>query len=790
MAPDRLSLFIILLAGFVILTACDGGEGGSVVAASPETPAPPSKPPAGGYPTFDEQKGAAYRDQPEFTRAAPGAAQEAALRAQFGLPPLCAGTGNPDCASASAYGLQKLDLVHTATLPSGEKPTGRGITIAVVDNGYRLSHQELSGKDITRFLGDAAAIGSDTHGTAVAAIAAGKADGKGMMGVAPDAALHLSSWEDIAEDKLIKHLAAATLDAAAHGAAVQNNSWGFATEKPAGQEKLDFAASGTGDYAAWLATRQGGSADEWRALLAAYDAFQETGVLVFANSNDMTLGDSSAWASLPDFVPGLSDAWIAVSNALFAVDRTDGAILSADLLSAPCGSAARFCLTADGTLNVPTRNGDTAYELGTGTSYAAPQVSGAIAILAQAFPNLAPAEWTARLLATARRDWPGFQSSIAGETTFAAGLRRVYSSLYGHGVPDVKAALSPIGGLAITSGETIASSPATPLSAGLTVTGPLVGNAVAKALKGHRVMVVDALGTDFHVDGSAITSANISSEAAPRLHPGALLQGIETFDRSFAFAAAETTPSGLLRDTATAKLFFSQSFAAMSGSSTFSHLLPLGANDYMQFSGHLAADESMASFAVSRLASRERFAGELSLSAGHASDGLFGQAAEGPFLAAQSSFYSAVNLSLGADLGRGWSLTGFAEMGAGLAEQRPQALVQLGGISYGSLGLSLGKRALLSARDTLSLYAGTLPTALTGIARLRLPVARNDEGVIFYEPITVDLTDADLPLRFGLSYDTVTPHAFDLRFNADLRFLMGVADSSTLALAVSLSKGF
>lgn len=792
MASSRPFAKATLLCFLFALAACGGG-GEEDKAAAPQTPRTPTTPPKTpsvlGYPTFDESAAALYRQNAEFNRADPSDAEENAIRSGFGARALCAGSNNAYCAGTSSYRLQNLDLAHSATLTDGRKVTGTGTLIAVVDDGYRFSHRELAGKEISLFTGTAAGIGSNSHGTAVAAIAAGKADGAGMMGVAPGAALHLSSWEDTADDTIMAHLAAATRDAARQGAVVQNNSWGFTEDVSVSEERSDFMASGETDYARFLAGRHGGAHSEWRSLISAYDAFQNTGVIVFANSNDATLDDAIAWSALPEFAPELSEAWITVSNALFEIDRRDGSILAADLLSAPCGSAARYCLTTDGTLRVPTDNTDNSYTLGTGTSYAAPQVAGDIALLAQAFPDLAPTEWTARLLATARRDWQGFQSTIAGETVFADGVKRQYSFLYGHGVPDMKAALSPVGGLAIPTAAHI-SGASVPLSAGVSLEAPLIGNAIGKKLAGKTIMAIDALGANFSISGNDIKSTNQYVRKAPSNGPGNAFETRAALQSSFAFAPVEKASSLMLQEAALPKLLFSQTFASSFGSTSFSDLMPLDKGTFLQLAGSMSPDGDAANFAASRLFSKGFLSGELAFSMNFSAGTLFGQVMSGPFLEPKSSVDMASSLALVADLGGGWSVSGFAELGSGFAQNSPEALVTTGPVSHFSSSLFAGKRNTLFLGDMARLYAGIRPTALEGTARVRLPVGRTASGSVTYELYEVELADADLPLRFGLTYDARLPRNFELGFNANADFLGGSGERPVLDMAISLHKGF
>lgn len=69
--------------------------------------------------------------------------------------------------------------------------TGKGVIIGIVDNGFDVNHSDLKGKviSLTNVSSTKTAVG--VHGTQMASIAAGKLDGWGTVGVAPDAQLVL-----------------------------------------------------------------------------------------------------------------------------------------------------------------------------------------------------------------------------------------------------------------------------------------------------------------------------------------------------------------------------------------------------------------------------------------------------------------------------------------------------------------------------------------------------------------------------------------------------------------------
>ncbi len=193
----------------------------------------------------------------------------------------------------------------------------------------------------------------------------------------------------------------------------------------------------------------------WQTYINALDTFQKTGVVVWALSNNSSFASGDISAALPYFEPRLAEAWIAVANGYFEVNG-NGNITRAVRLSAQCGLAARFCLAGDGTALAAWNTSNLSYASGTGTSFVAPQVSGAVALLAEAFPDLTPAEWTQRLLASADNSWFAAQGvPIAGTVDYGNGVTHAYSTEWGHGVLNIKAALSPIGTVAVLNGATV-----------------------------------------------------------------------------------------------------------------------------------------------------------------------------------------------------------------------------------------------------------------------------------------------------------------------------------------------
>ena len=108
---------------------------------------------------------------------------------------------------------------------------------------------------------------------------------------------------------------------------------------------------------------------------------------------DATSNLGGFWGQLPLLVPGYQNNWINV----VAVDGNNRIAA----FSNGCGASKNWCLAAPGVdIIIPDLGGGR--RTASGTSFAAPHVSGAAAVLKSAFPNMSPRQVAALLLATAR----------------------------------------------------------------------------------------------------------------------------------------------------------------------------------------------------------------------------------------------------------------------------------------------------------------------------------------------------------------------------------------------------
>jgi hypothetical protein len=132
-----------------------------------------------------------------------------------------------------------------------------------------------------------------------------------------------------------------------------------------------------------------------------------------------------------------------------------------------------------------------------------------IALLSQAFAGqgLTPADIAGRLLATSYNQFAGFTK--AGTRDFGNGVTHDYSSSYGHGIPDMLAALQPVvsntAPLAfITSGDPVQGT-RVPVQASGVLASSAFGDSLRQGLSNVSVYSFDALGAGFPVAMQALT---------------------------------------------------------------------------------------------------------------------------------------------------------------------------------------------------------------------------------------------------------------------------------------------
>jgi subtilase-type serine protease len=701
----RKSALLISLSSLALLTACGGGEDGGLEDVFTISASPGGNGTLGSYfmaSITDEWRSAAasFRNNSARFRL-----QGGNLLDQNNVEILYNGRpifSNPLQSS-------RVDYAHAVGL------SGAGEVIAVVDGGFRQGHEVFAGKNNS----STGAPGLDDHGTMVASIAAGNSGT--MVGVAPGASLIFSDWgyNPVTNTTTVSDLTDAANAARIRGAVAQNNSWGY-NNLPVNSTSFN-TVFGDPQGAAWLAAL--------RNYALGTGAWQG-GVVVFAVDNDNT-GSAGILDGLPLLQTDLQTAWLAVGNAVPIFDD-NGVSAAARLESSPCYQSGPWCIMADGYWTAATAGSNRSYGGGTGSSFAAPQVSGALALLAQAFPNLTPHQLRARLLASADNTFTGFvRAGSVDLNETSAVFNHDYSAEYGHGFLDIRAALLPIGQTTMM------------MSDGATVTtkdyafstGGAMGDAVARSLEGIDLTMNDALGGDFAVAAKAFTS-----EAAPTALAETL--AARTFTKDY--GATRKAPLNPLADT----------FAAHPGQT-----LELNAPDGMTKASVLVGGNNDYGLAVAQTLTEGDLKLDLGVKFARDSGSLMGFSGAGD---TGGATMAALTVSLSQDVGTGGFFALSGEMGiADLAA--PTAISRVSTANFNSVRLDVGGRDVFGKGDRLSVGIAMPMAVSSGSADMTVPV-RSADGTTEVRAVGINLAPEERQMDLSISYQVPMSESSELMF--------------------------
>lgn len=304
---------------------------------------------------------------------------------------------------------------HGADAAWRDGTTGEGQIIAIIDSGIDRDSPEFAGRihpqsqDVTG--SNRGVDPEDDHGTNVALVAAGARNDVGVLGIAFDAQL-LALRADMPGSCGMDTPQDPTLSCAFADADIAN---GIDVAIAAGAAVINLSLGGS------EASPQ---------LRAAVRRAADAGLVIVAAAGNAALG--------PDEIDAFSQSVIeAGGDNVIIVGSVDANGDFSEFSNRAGQSAQSFisargericCVYEDGELFIERIDGQDFVTLFSGTSFAAPQVAGAVALLAQAFPNLTGDEIVEILLDTARD---------AG----AAGIDEVF----GTGILDIAAAFAPLG---------------------------------------------------------------------------------------------------------------------------------------------------------------------------------------------------------------------------------------------------------------------------------------------------------------------------------------------------------
>ncbi|MDA9020817.1 S8 family serine peptidase [Gammaproteobacteria bacterium] len=469
----------LLFTLFFMLSCGGGGGGGSAPApVISQTPTPPVAPPTLSY---DELK-AQYEGYYEY-------------QGQWGL-----------------------DVVN-ASAAYARGATGLGITIGITDSGLDNTHTEISAG---RLSGDSDLSYSNytpntrqqRHGTMVASVAAGKqekTDTSPMHGVAFEANVLFIAIQLAEPDPDYDPVDIGTDDGSGtvtdapdftgidnffsslfeiynqYDVDIVNNSYGYSgniIDYTEAQVRYAFPKT-------IAEMSQIGTPDS-----------QKT-IYVWAAGNAGGYADQGVDFSSPELLPGMAHYIPEIQGHSIAVASVDenGSISS---FSSRCGVAQDYCISAPGgriTAAYPTSTSDTGIYIGntnddnynsciqdnscfavtSGTSFAAPFVSGGLAVIADYFEGqLGSKEIVDRLFSTANKE--GVYSDKA---------------IYGQGLMDLGAATAPVGQVSAMLTGTLSGAMVPALFTGIQLTSPSFGDAVSNGVANQTIIFFDELDAPF-----------------------------------------------------------------------------------------------------------------------------------------------------------------------------------------------------------------------------------------------------------------------------------------------------
>lgn len=350
--------------------------------------------------------------------------------------------------------------------------SGDGVLVGVIDSGIDANHSEFAGRIAAggrnfitgRDPNNIQDSPLDGHGTHVSGIIAANRNDSGMHGVAYGATiLPLRVFETVSavEDYTasISDFADAWVYGDSMGVNVFNGSYGT-------------------------------DATIVSAAVAHYDAIENAinngAIAVFAAGNSGYLDGPGFPAGIPyispanDAAAGAGGIYIgntgkdysALADRLIAVVATDpGGSIAA--YSNRCGFAAAWCIAAPGS-NIYSTVPDSTYMNESGTSMAAPIVTGAVALMLELYPSLTQAQIVDRLFTTATK------TGIYADT-----------SVYGHGFLNLGSATSLVARGFMMTGNTLTDRSYS-LDQSRVTLAPAFGDGLSASLAGRQMAVVDS----------------------------------------------------------------------------------------------------------------------------------------------------------------------------------------------------------------------------------------------------------------------------------------------------------
>lgn len=450
-----------------------------------------------GTPTVGVLTAQEYRDRDDVIMSGTENYSTAALTTNSGI--------NPDYINRESGLAPYADSLGFINAPEAWAKgwTGKGTTIAILDTGIDMDHPEFADKivDAKCFVGTCSSSETihdghrDSHGTHVAGIAAANLDGVGTTGVAPDADLLIAKT---AFDSGFYDFDAANRAiawAVDNGADVINMSGGV---NYGWMYKNTFESNGDGTYYSTTdveSYKTGGynnmlNSSQYRDFVEVMKNHDAVVVMAAGNQGTDVADMTSQYVAQTDedgnhvtdgrvIIAGMYDVRLggisrhSSKAGTLCFDKEDG--------GSTCDNGYRvsdWYLMAPG-MNVAAPDANGGYRINSGTSMAAPMISGGVALIRQMWPHMSGDNVVKLMLDTADKSIPGYDENI-----------------HGQGLMDLDNATSPQGVVGIPTTGRIDGN----VSSINTVQGMSIAGASISAL--DNMMVVDDYDRDFYVNGN------------------------------------------------------------------------------------------------------------------------------------------------------------------------------------------------------------------------------------------------------------------------------------------------
>ena len=633
---------------------------------------------------------------------------------------------------------------------------GNGVTIGFIDSGLDTGHPAFDNKRMTvEYFGGASAdsdLDELSHGTAVASVAAGvprdnvaklptHIGDANFEGIAPGAnirmlAIPLGDPPDQIAAPTASDLPSLRVDPTPFRAALQ-------ADRGVDILNLSFGISSNIQDYSEAALRAAFS--EEIAILAQAERSDNKTLLIWAAGNEH---NGACVAGTPSCVngqfdgssPSLNAGWMARIPELQSHSVTVVALNpSAEIadFSNRCGMAADWCIAAPGeaigiafsgraddgsVLRLDARTPDTA-----GTSFAAPMVSGGLALMKQLFRDqLSNEDLLARMFATA--DKTGIYAD---------------RNIYGQGLLDLGAATEPVGAPVVAAGAGLVGGAQVgadggrfaPLSVTKIHVGGAFGDALFRAFAHEEIATFDALGAPFWYP-----LGSLSLQSDERQIHRRLFEFMDDLNRDDA-AAVPLMPTVHL-SMHSARL--AQAYPVMQSMGLLSLVdAPISMQIHTP---HLSAlvfttaqntEAPMPTPARGLALAWQLPHTPLHLRMGYLSESgsAIGATATGAFDAlAATSFFAGAGLAY--QLGR-WRLFADAELGVSYADNETGLIDDISTITTSAFSLGLGRT--LGTDTDIGLFLQAPVRVESGTMRLQLPTGRTPSGRILQSRLDADL---------------------------------------------------